>query len=110
MVCPNVIYADLFLNEDCQKILKNKYVLFLGDSGNFILQQKFKLSINIIFFFYLNIVTRSIYKDLIKLLQSNEYLNDKDLKYKGEETFENDKLLERSSDLHNNTSYTEVCF
>jgi hypothetical protein len=53
------ILADIFLTDEAQKILKNKYVLMIGDS-----------------------VIRSMYKDLVKFLQTNEHLNDQQLKVK----------------------------
>ena len=51
-----------------------------------------------------------MYKDLVKLLQSKEYLKDIQLKHKGEIEFENDTLLEGGvkKGLSNNTDYTEV--
>ena len=29
----SVIYSNVFLTDDCQKIFQNKFILFLGDSG-----------------------------------------------------------------------------
>lgn len=53
------ILADIFLSDEAQNILKNKYVLMIGDS-----------------------VIRSMYKDLVKFLQTNDHLNDQQLKVK----------------------------
>jgi hypothetical protein len=53
------ILADIFLSDEAQNILKNKYVLMIGDS-----------------------VIRSMYKDLVKFLQTNNHLNDQQLKVK----------------------------
>ena len=41
----------IFSSEEAQKILKNKYILFIGDS-----------------------VTRAMYKDLVKFLQTNKVI------------------------------------
>ena len=53
------ILADIFLSDEAQNILRNKYVLMIGDS-----------------------VIRSMYKDLVKFLQTNDHLNDQQLKVK----------------------------
>nr|XP_054766671.1 uncharacterized protein LOC129273631 [Lytechinus pictus]XP_054766672.1 uncharacterized protein LOC129273631 [Lytechinus pictus] len=74
----------LFLNEDVTKLLHNKYVVILGDS-----------------------IQRGIYKDLVALLQGNEYLSSQDLKAKGEKKFMNDVLMEGGI-MHNGINYREV--
>ena len=53
-----------------------------------------------------------MYKDLVKLYQKNEHLTDVQLKYKGELSFENDRLLEggQFGTLSNETTYTEVIY
>lgn len=51
--------ADIFLKNDAYQLLLNKYILFVGDS-----------------------VIRGMYKDLVKLLQTNAYLDDHQLKQK----------------------------
>jgi hypothetical protein len=51
--------ADIFLKHDAHQLLLNKYILFVGDS-----------------------VIRGMYKDLVKLLQTNAYLDDNQLKQK----------------------------
>lgn len=81
------ILADIFLTNESQKILKNKFILFIGDS-----------------------VIRSMYKDMVKLLQKKEHLTDNQLKNKGEFVFENDVLLEggQMGTLSNDVTYTEV--
>lgn len=81
------VLADVFTSEECQKILKNKYVLLIGDS-----------------------VIRGMYKDLVKFLQKDEHLCDYQLKNKGEFKFENDALLEggRLNTLNNDVTYTEM--
>lgn len=57
-------------------------------------------------------MTRGMYKDLVKILQTNNFLTDKQLKLKGENVHENDILLQGGhlSELTNNTNYTEVTF
>jgi hypothetical protein len=51
-----------------------------------------------------------MYKDLVKILQSDDYLTDKQLKLKGEFVHEKDVLLQggQYDGLTNNTNYTEV--
>jgi len=79
--------ADIFVSEDAQSLLKHKFVIFIGDS-----------------------VIRGMYKDLVKLLQTNELLADQQLKTKGEFYFENDQLLDggQKGIMSNETSYTEI--
>ncbi|XP_072177947.1 uncharacterized protein [Diadema setosum] len=77
----------LFLSEDTTKLLYNKFVVVIGDS-----------------------IQRGIYKDLVALLQGNEYLSAKDLKAKGELSFMKDELLEggRHGKMTNGINYREV--
>lgn len=77
----------LFLSEDSTRLLHNKFVVIIGDS-----------------------IQRGIYKDLIALLQGNEYLSSQDLKSKGEHDFMNDTLLEggKFGRMHNGINYREV--
>jgi hypothetical protein len=79
--------ADLFLSEDARKVLENKYVLIIGDS-----------------------VLRSMYKDLVKLVQTNNFLTDTELKLKGEYIFQSDSLIDggQMAQMTNDVSYTEV--
>ena len=51
-----------------------------------------------------------MYKDLVKILQSDSYLTDKQLKLKGEYVHESDVLLQggQYDGLTNSTNYTEV--
>ncbi|RNA00300.1 PC-esterase domain-containing 1A-like [Brachionus plicatilis] len=81
------ILADIFTSKEAREILRNKFVLIIGDS-----------------------VVRSCYKDLIKVLQTDAHLQDQQLKAKGEITFENDTLLEGGSYgvMSNDVTYTEV--
>ncbi|KAM8748256.1 PC-esterase domain-containing protein 1A-like isoform 2-T3 [Acanthopagrus schlegelii] len=69
------------------QLLFNKFVLVLGDS-----------------------VQRSIYKDLVLLLQRDQYLTLPQLKSKGEFSFESDTLVEggRLGPMTNGTEYREV--
>ncbi|XP_071828620.1 PC-esterase domain-containing protein 1B-like [Apostichopus japonicus] len=78
---------SLFLHEDVKQLLYNKFVVIIGDS-----------------------VHRGIYKDLVCLLQGNEFLSRKDLKAKGEETFMNDRLIEGGMKgvMTNGINYREV--
>ncbi|XP_072315519.1 PC-esterase domain-containing protein 1A-like [Eucyclogobius newberryi] len=68
-------------------LLHNKFVVVLGDS-----------------------IQRSVYKDLVQLLQKDKYLSESQLRRKGERSFEQDCLVEGGclSSLHNGTGYREV--
>uniref|UniRef100_A0A8C5Q907 PC-esterase domain-containing protein 1A n=1 Tax=Leptobrachium leishanense TaxID=445787 RepID=A0A8C5Q907_9ANUR len=76
-----------FTSQDAQKLLHNKFVVVLGDS-----------------------IQRSVYKDLVMLLQHDSYLSEGQLKRKGEMTFENDMLVEggQLNEMHNGIDYREV--
>ncbi|XP_066537874.1 PC-esterase domain-containing protein 1A isoform X2 [Hoplias malabaricus] len=69
------------------QLLHNKFVVVLGDS-----------------------IQRSVYKDLVLLLQRDSYLNISQLKSKGELSFEHDCLIEggRQGQMTNGTEYREV--
>ncbi|XP_056299281.1 PC-esterase domain-containing protein 1A-like [Pseudoliparis swirei] len=69
------------------QLLHNKFVVVLGDS-----------------------IQRSVYKDLVLLLQKEKFLSKRQLKRKGEACFEQDCLLEGGSleTLTNGTGYREV--
>ncbi|XP_029382815.1 PC-esterase domain-containing protein 1A [Echeneis naucrates] len=73
--------------QQASKLLHNKFVVVLGDS-----------------------IQRSVYKDLVLLLQKEKYLTGKQLKSKGELSFEEDCLVEGGclSLMHNGTQYREV--
>ncbi|XP_033757452.1 PC-esterase domain-containing protein 1B-like [Pecten maximus] len=79
--------SEIFLNKDAYAILKNKFVVVIGSS-----------------------VQRSIYKDLVMLLQKNNYLNDRQLRAKGEMNFTTDKLLlgGKKGEMNNGINYREV--
>ncbi|XP_045685215.1 PC-esterase domain-containing protein 1B isoform X1 [Phyllostomus hastatus] len=72
---------------EVQQLLHNKFVVILGDS-----------------------VQRSVYKDLVLLLQKDDLLTYKQLKVKGELSFEQDKLVNggQKAAMHNGTNYREV--
>ncbi|KAL2776513.1 PC-esterase domain-containing protein 1B, partial [Daubentonia madagascariensis] len=72
---------------EVQQLLHNKFVVILGDS-----------------------VQRSVYKDLVLLLQKDCLLTPSQLKAKGELSFEQDTLMEggQLGQLHNGTCYREV--
>ncbi|XP_044131833.1 PC-esterase domain-containing protein 1A-like isoform X1 [Bufo gargarizans] len=76
-----------FHSADVRKLLHNKYVVVLGDS-----------------------IQRSVYKDLVKMLQDDTFLSEAQLKRKGELSFENDALVEGGEldGLHNETTFREV--
>nr|CAB3264697.1 PC-esterase domain-containing protein 1A [Phallusia mammillata] len=74
----------IFSNDHAVKLLFNKFVVFIGDS-----------------------VQRSAYKDLVVLLKENRFIRDGELKKKGENSFNGDRLVERS-ELTNGVSYREV--
>ncbi|XP_065649492.1 uncharacterized protein LOC100211039 isoform X1 [Hydra vulgaris] len=60
----------LYLHEDVKELLSGKTLVVLGDS-----------------------VERSVYKDLVCLLQENRYLSEQELRKKGEESFIGDELV-----------------
>lgn len=74
-------------HQQAVKLLHNKFVVVLGDS-----------------------IQRSVYKDLVLLLQKEKYLTTSQLRSKGEMSFEMDCLVEGGclSSLHNGTEYREV--
>ncbi|XP_078533333.1 PC-esterase domain-containing protein 1A-like [Lissotriton helveticus] len=78
---------DAFSAEEAQQLFHNKFVAILGDS-----------------------IQRSVYKDLVLLLQKDIYLSSSQLKSKGELSFERDFLVEggRLGELNNGTKYREV--
>lgn len=82
-----VVTTDIFLKEDLLKLLKNRFIVIIGDSNQ-----------------------RAIYKDLVLLLQKNDYISDRQLRTKGEFCFENDTLIEggRKTCLNNGKGYKEV--
>ncbi|XP_060548121.1 PC-esterase domain-containing protein 1A [Pantherophis guttatus] len=74
-------------SKEVRQLLHNKFVVILGDS-----------------------IQRSVYKDLIQLLQSDSLLTSSQMKSKGEFSFENDHLIEGGvlDGLHNGIRYREV--
>ncbi|XP_039997138.1 PC-esterase domain-containing protein 1A-like isoform X2 [Xiphias gladius] len=74
-------------HQQASQLLHNKFIVVLGDS-----------------------IQRSVYKDLVLLLQKEKYLTLKQLKTKGEMSFEQDCLVEGGclSQMHNRTEYREV--
>nr|XP_008121386.1 PREDICTED: PC-esterase domain-containing protein 1A [Anolis carolinensis]XP_008121387.1 PREDICTED: PC-esterase domain-containing protein 1A [Anolis carolinensis]XP_008121388.1 PREDICTED: PC-esterase domain-containing protein 1A [Anolis carolinensis]XP_016853962.1 PREDICTED: PC-esterase domain-containing protein 1A [Anolis carolinensis] len=73
-----------FSSEEAQQLLSNKFVVILGDSNY-----------------------RTIYKDFIKFLQTEETLMLPQLQGKGEESFANDRRVEFKG-LHNKDTFCEV--
>ncbi|XP_010897453.2 PC-esterase domain-containing protein 1A isoform X1 [Esox lucius] len=74
-------------HQQASKLLHNKFVVVLGDS-----------------------IQRSVYKDIVLLLQKDKYLSLVQLKSKGEMSFEQDVLVEggRMGQMTNGTEYHEV--
>ncbi|XP_044197399.1 PC-esterase domain-containing protein 1A-like [Thunnus albacares] len=74
-------------HQQASLLFHNKFIVVLGDS-----------------------IQRSVYKDLVLLLQKEKYLTLKQLKTKGEMSFEQDCLVEggRLNQMHNGTEYREV--
>ncbi|XP_012505691.1 PREDICTED: PC-esterase domain-containing protein 1B-like [Propithecus coquereli] len=72
---------------EVRQLLHNKFVVIMGDS-----------------------IQRAVYKDLVLLLQRDCLLSSRQLKAKGELSFERDVLLEggRWGRMHNGTDYREV--
>ena len=75
------------LTSEVRQLLHNKFVVILGDS-----------------------VQRTVYKDLVLLLQKDCLLTLSQLKAKGEHTFEQDELVHggQQGHMHNGTHYREV--
>ncbi|KAK6323405.1 hypothetical protein J4Q44_G00057440 [Coregonus suidteri] len=73
--------------QQASQLLHNKFVVVLGDS-----------------------IQRSVYKDIVLLLQKDKYLSLAQLKTKGEMSFEQDILVEggRLGQMTNGTEYREV--
>ncbi|XP_044132435.1 PC-esterase domain-containing protein 1A-like isoform X6 [Bufo gargarizans] len=78
---------EWFSSADVRQLLHNKYVVVLGDS-----------------------IQRSVYKDLVKMLQDDAFLSEAQLRKRGEETFQNDALVEGGvrNGMHNGTTFREV--
>ncbi|KAM3589919.1 uncharacterized protein V6R79_000022 [Siganus canaliculatus] len=74
-------------HEQASQLLHNKFVVVLGDS-----------------------IQRSVYKDLVLLLQKERFLSQNQLKSKGEMSFEQDCLVEGGClrEMNNGTDYREV--
>ncbi|XP_068164930.1 PC-esterase domain-containing protein 1A [Antennarius striatus] len=74
-------------HQQAAQLLHNKFVVVLGDS-----------------------IQRSVYKDLVLLLQKEKYLSSEQLRSKGELSFEQDCLVDGGcrSEMHNGTDYREV--
>ncbi|KAM3857831.1 PC-esterase domain-containing protein 1A-like [Diretmus argenteus] len=74
-------------HQQASQLLHNKFVVVLGDS-----------------------IQRAVYKDIVLLLQKENYLSVKQLKTKGEMSFEQDCLVEGGclDQMHNGTAYREV--
>ncbi|CAI5784909.1 Uncharacterized protein PODLI_1B030913 [Podarcis lilfordi] len=79
-----LVVTHNFSSKEAQQLLHNKFVVIMGDS-----------------------IYRSIYKDLISILQADELLSVDKLKKKGEPTFANDKLVKYSG-LGCGNRYQEV--
>ncbi|XP_076103356.1 PC-esterase domain-containing protein 1A-like [Mytilus galloprovincialis] len=79
--------THIFLQEDANKLLHNKFIVIIGDS-----------------------IQRGIYKDLVLLLQKNKYLRETDLRKKGEFSFIGDQLIEggQKGVMTNGKNYREI--
>nr|DBA13706.1 TPA: hypothetical protein GDO54_017050 [Pyxicephalus adspersus] len=75
----------LLSSADVRRLLHNKYVAILADS-----------------------IQRSVNKDLVKILQNDEFRTEKQLKGKGEMSFANDTLGGSLGEMHNGIIYCEV--
>lgn len=84
---PALSVMVLLLSSEVRQLLHNKFVVILGDS-----------------------VQRSVYKDLVLLLQKDCLLTSSQLMVKGELSFEQDKLVYggQKGHMHNRTDYREV--
>ena len=76
-----------FVSKDVQDLLRNKFVVIIGDS-----------------------IQRGIYKDLVRLLQTDQLLMNFHLKQKGEKSILNDKLIDGGcfGEMTNAKHYKEV--
>ncbi|XP_028420537.1 PC-esterase domain-containing protein 1A [Perca flavescens] len=74
-------------HQQASQLLHNKFIVVMGDS-----------------------IQRSVYKDLVVLLQKDKYLTAKQLRSKGEMSFEQDCLVEGGclNTMHNGTGYREI--
>ncbi|KAH0615722.1 hypothetical protein JD844_026075, partial [Phrynosoma platyrhinos] len=104
-----------FHSIEVRQLLHNKFVVILGDSrlGIGIKGRKLPcvgLEQSFIFCLLPLAVQRSVYKDLVQLLQTDSLLTSSQMKAKGELRFENDHLIEGGvlEGLHNGTNYREV--
>nr|XP_034957067.1 PC-esterase domain-containing protein 1A-like isoform X1 [Zootoca vivipara] len=79
-----LVETHSFSSKEAQQLLHNKFVVILGDS-----------------------IYRSIYKDLISILQADKLLTVDELKQKGKPSFANDKLVQHSG-LGCGNRYREV--
>ncbi|GFO50287.1 Pc-esterase domain-containing protein 1a-like [Plakobranchus ocellatus] len=78
---------EVFDTKDIAEVLKNRFIVIIGDS-----------------------IQRTIYKDLVLMLQENRPLSKTELKCKGEFSFLGDELIEggKKSKMTNGISYKEV--
>ncbi|ELT87625.1 hypothetical protein CAPTEDRAFT_53584, partial [Capitella teleta] len=76
-----------FRRDDLQTLLHNKFVVIIGDS-----------------------IQRAVYKDLIAFLQKDEFVEERELKLKGERSHRGDILLEggQLAEMNNRKTYREV--
>ncbi|XP_043400946.1 PC-esterase domain-containing protein 1A isoform X5 [Chelonia mydas] len=90
-----------FVTHEVRQLLHNKFVVVVGDSSESAEGTPEPPSAG---------VQRSVYKDLVLLLQKDALLSQAQLKAKGELTFENDCLVEGGTlgELTNGTHYKEV--
>lgn len=80
-------FLDIFGYKDVTDILKNKFVVIIGDS-----------------------IQRAVYKDIVLMLQRDRYLVESELRSKGEFSFMGDELIEggQKNKMTNGISYKEV--
>ncbi|CAF1189051.1 unnamed protein product [Rotaria sordida] len=78
---------DTLTSKDVKQLLSDKYILIIGDS-----------------------VVRGLYKDLIKFSNVDDFLNEKELRVKGEKRFYGDQLINGGvqKGLTNGIDYEEV--
>ena len=79
-----VVFYPTQKRSQARILLKQKYVLIMGDS-----------------------VQRGMYKDLVALLNDGSFMTSEEKRAKGEDSYRNDVLLNISA-LSNNTNFTEV--
>lgn len=97
--------VDTLTSNNVKELIYEKYILILGDSGKIFLDFYISKKEE-----YLLLVVRGIYKDLIKFSNSDDLLDEEELRIKGENRFYGDRLIHGGvqKGLTNGIDYEEV--